>query len=130
MNNEDLLDGLHVIARRRGLKIQQGDVEFIEAAIKALAKPAPRPEAAPPSSLHVQRADAVEVYMEDGSRWLYKGGEMTRMTDEIARPEAATIETELRDWMEKHGYTRESNVDALIMRFFRQRGPQPGSSVK
>ena len=36
MSNDWIIDGLEVIAKRRGSNIQQGDVEIVEAAIKAL----------------------------------------------------------------------------------------------
>jgi len=60
MNREDLIDGLHVIARRRGMKIQQGDVEIVEAAIKALAKPAPTPRA------EVVAPQRYDLYIDQG----------------------------------------------------------------
>ena len=55
MNYDDIIDGLEIIARRRGLMIQQGDVVMVEAAINALrgrsefcnfCRPRPSPAAA------------------------------------------------------------------------------------
>lgn len=44
MNTDWIIDGLEVIARRRGFNIMQGDVIVVEAAIKVLKRRTPRAE--------------------------------------------------------------------------------------